>query len=390
MRRLTDLDIEFIERHLNDDPIKLRLKHHGDDNLMFLVDQIECRRRTASKLNATLKNRHFIFPDTLAAEQSTSDTLASFHASLIPTGATVLDMTCGLGIDAFHCANRASSVTAIDIDRNKATAASINAMSLGCRNVEVICADSVEWLKSGNRKFDVIFIDPARRGDNGQRLYALTDCKPDITACLDLLLSRCGKLIVKASPMLDISAVRKEIGLPCDIIAVGSPRECKELDIIIPGNDILNAVTIFKDGSSQDFSTKDDGHKTKTKYGEPSPGMFLYEPYPAVMKAGIITHLSSRFSFLEKLHANTHLYVSHDGIDTFPGKRYRILDVTDFNKRAMKTLSATYPRMSVTTRNFPLSAKELSHRMKLHENSMTILFGATSQSGPKLIVTTPG
>lgn len=364
----------------------LRLKYSKDTRKSELITQIECRRKAASKLKHTLLSPRFIFPSTLSAEQSTSDRLAEEHSSMIAVGATLLDMTCGLGIDVFHCAEKAVSVTAVEINGTTCEAAVINAHELGYDNIEFINADSVEWLRSNrDRRFDYIFIDPARRGTEGQRLFALADCNPDVIASLDLLTSRCSTLIIKASPMLDVTAVRREVRRPCDIVVIGTQRECKELVIVVPGTGKVEAVTLGDNFRVSFGYRPEDEADTAVTTGTPTAGQYLLEPYPATMKAGGFNTLGSRFNAL-KLHPNTHLYFSDSIPDNFPGRVFEIIESVPFNKHYMKELATRHKAMSVTARNFPLQAAQLSKKMKLKENSSKSLFAATGPDGPLLIV----
>lgn len=386
MQPLTAREIEWISDHINDDPLKLRLKYHTDPRAAELITQIECRRKASNKLSDTLACKEFIFPSALAAEQSTSDRLAAEHASMIADGATLLDMTCGLGIDVFHCAAKASSVTAVELNPSTVEAAIINSRVLGHDNIEVINADSIEWLREkSDRRFDYIFIDPARRGENGRRLYALSDCSPDVIASLDLLTSRCQTLIIKASPMLDVTAVIREVGRPCDVIVLGTQRECKEVVIRIPGLGTVEAVTLGPDWRNSFSFRPEVETETTAETGTPTEGQYLLEPYASMMKAGGFNALANRLNIC-KLSPNSHLYFSDNIPENFPGRVYRIVETAPFGKSAMKELAKRHSAMSVTTRNFPMPAAELSKKMKLKENASKSLFATTGPEGPVLIV----
>ena len=131
---------------MKEDFNRLRLKYHGDAAMMADILQRECRGKTAAKLPITLQCENFIFPSLALAEMSTSDVVAEIHASLIPDGAKVLDMTCGLGIDTFHFAEKATEVTAIELDHDAYLAARHNAEALNLKNIRIIEGDSIEWL----------------------------------------------------------------------------------------------------------------------------------------------------------------------------------------------------------------------------------------------------
>lgn len=361
----------------------LRLKHSGDPARLDEILQAECREKCARKLPETLKCSQFRFPSTALAEMSTGDAAAGFHASLVREGDTVLDMTFGLGIDSFHIARRASSVTGIEIDPVAAAVGAANASALGLENVEVISADSVEWLAESDRYFSVIFIDPARR-DKAGRHFSLADSTPDVTECMSLLLSRCTRLIIKCSPMLDIAALRRDLEEFADVIVVGTSRECKELVAVVPGNGATEAVTtghgVFR------FSPAEEA-MAAAFYDTPQAGGYLYEPFPAVMKAAPLRLLSSRTG-ASKLAPNTHLYYSAEVLPSFPGEAFKILEVTEFNKRSLRDIASRYPKINVATRNFPLSAPALAAKAGITEGGDLRLFGVTLADNHKYLIIT--
>jgi len=372
---------------IDDEIARLRLRHAGDPEAARRILQAECRAKAARKLPDTLRCGEFVFPTALSAEQCTSDEIAEFHAGLVAPGARVLDMTCGLGIDAFHMARRAGSVTAIELDPGVASAATANARALGLGNVEVLCSDSAEWLSADSRRrFDVIFIDPARRGAGGRRLRALAECAPDVTALLPLLGERCSTLIVKASPMLDLTQLGRELPGATDIYAVGTRRECKETVVMVrfggdsvrPQEPTVHAVTV---GEPEFSFVMSDERKAGPRIAPAvEPGMTLYEPWPAVMKAAPFNLLP-----LPRLHRDTHLYVSPEPVAEFPGAAYRVGRVEPFSSSALKRLARERPAASVATRNFPLTAGELRSRLHAGESATVRLMGATAATGRLLL-----
>ncbi|MDE5805090.1 MAG: hypothetical protein K2H58_02330 [Paramuribaculum sp.] len=172
MEDFTDIDWLWIDANLNEDVSRLRLKHGSDRKRMFEIVQIDCRQRYRRKLAETLRRYpRFVFDSTLAGEQSTSDLLARFHASLVRSGDKVLDMTGGLGIDALHLAEAGAEVVMAELDEHRASCARHNVRLLESGNLSAVCGDSVELLKGcADDSFDVIYIDPARRGEHGERL----------------------------------------------------------------------------------------------------------------------------------------------------------------------------------------------------------------------------
>lgn len=357
----------------------LRLKHSGDPEEMQRILQMECRHRCARKLDETLLCEDFIFPSKALAEMATSDAAARFHASLIEPGENVLDMTFGLGIDTFHFARKGAKVTAVEIDPHSAETGRRNVESLGLDNIEIITADSMKWLaESDNRTFSTIFIDPARRDSTG-RHFSLADSLPDITTNLQLLRSRCHRIIVKCSPMADLTAVARELGGDVDFITVGTTRECKELLAITPGSGRMAAYTV--DHGLYELSGTPDA-----PCALPTEGDYLYEPFPALMK---LRRATISAPALTKIAPETRIYSSPQLIAGFPGEAFRIIRVVEFNKRTVRRIAEEFPRLNVTTRNFPLSAPELLKRLGVAEGGNFRAFGVTDSKQKKhLIITT--
>ncbi len=383
MHPLTEDEIDWIDAHFGDDIDRLRLRHHGDTHLEWLIMQLYCRRKAATKLSSTLREKRFIFPTELSAEQCTSDAVARLHLPLLRQGGTLLDMTCGLGIDVFAAAGVCSHVTAIDIDPDVAEAAAVNAAALGLGNITVVNADSVEWLRNSDSHFDTIFIDPARRGDKGRRLFALADCKPDISTNLDMVMVHCDRLVIKASPMLDISAVMDELNMGCDIHIIGTKDECKEFVITLPGNGLITAQTV---GHANDLAfSRADEERAEAKTGIPRQGDWLYEPYPAVVKSGAYKTVAERYG-ITKIDTNVHLYHSANCVTTFPGTMMRVIDVIPFSKKGIKEVATHYPEISVTTKNFKMTSAQLSARLKNRESGSRRLFAVTAAGQALLIV----
>lgn len=389
--KLSEDIIKWIEEHRDCDTSKLRLscrKKEDASVFEFAIMQIECRKKASKKLYYTLQSPNFIFPTNLSAEQCTSDELAEFHATLINEGETILDMTAGLGIDAFHLAQKAKHVTAIDLNEDVAQALSINAMALNIDNFTAVNADSVEYLKNSTEHFDIIFIDPARRGDGGKRLFALADCQPNVVELLDLIKQHCDKLIVKASPMLDATQVLRELPYCTDLYAIGTRQECKELVAVLDFKNTKDSPTLHCITGDNKFSyTHTIENNSIVQYGNITEDMFLYEPYPAVMKMQPIKTLSERFNAI-KLHQNTHIYASTEIITEFPGDCYKIDRIYPFSSRIIKEVAKDYPRANVAVRNFILSADELRKRLKIKDDNKYRLYGVTISNGERLLIVT--
>ena len=391
MEDFTDIDWLWIDANLNEDVSRLRLKHGSDRKRMFEIVQIDCRQRNRRKLAETLRRYpRFVFDSTLAGEQSTSDLLARFHASLVRSGDKVLDMTGGLGIDALHLAEAGAEVLMAELDEHRASCARHNVRLLESGNLSAVCGDSVELLKGcADDSFDVIYIDPARRGEHGERLYALSQCRPDVTVLLDEMLRVAPTVIIKASPMLDITQIRRELHSISEIVSVGTRDECKEVDIICrrDRNDDchLRAVTILSDGQISEFKLVEPYESIAPGYALPKVGGYIYEPYPAVAKLNVGQGICSQTG-VRQIAANTHFYVSDCFNDLFPGQGYEITDLRVMSKRTLKELAQKYPRLDVTTRNFPMTAAELTKRMKVKPSGIIRLLACKDSGGENLLI----
>jgi len=395
MMTIDDDILTWIKLHANDDVGRLMLKYGSDPVLKFAIVQIDCRKRTAKKLSETLKCDRFIFPTVLSSEQATSDALAKFHATLIPTGGSVIDLTCGLGIDTFAFAHIASHVTSIELNKDIATAAQLNANSLGLDNVTVINSDCSEFITDPQLHSDIIFIDPARRGSGGKRLFALSDCSPDVPSLLKRMLDIAPTVIIKASPMLDITHTIRELHNVTRIIVTGTTRECKELIIICNRGTALSlpaieAVTIHNGSviDSFDFNLLSETSALPLKISMPTAGNILYEPHPAIMKTAPYKQLSMKFN-VAACDVSSHLYLSTDTVDNFPGKAYRIEAVYPFNKQGIRQLTSSYKAFDITVRNFPITPPELAKKLKSTSSANARLFATTALNKRIMIYATP-
>lgn len=389
------MDFSWIKENFDESPARLRLKYGAGRAAEIL--QIEMRRKHAAKLgNVFTRVPDFIFPDSLSAEQATSWSLAKYHASLINQGDIIADCTAGLGIDSIALAEKAAHVTCVEIKNEAASALKHNTKSFP--NIDVVegdCRDVIDlWIKEGKR-FDCIFIDPARRTENGSRIYDLKQCEPNVVELLPSLSKITPKVIIKASPMLDISYVTEEINstMPKSvsrIIALGTTTECKELDIICRFDiqteaPMIHAVTAIHD-SFTDFSFLPQEEKNaEASFGMPTEDDLVYDPYPSLMKVGAFKLLCSRFD-INEIAPNTHLWCSQKEIDDFTGNTFRVLEVLPYMSKHIKRYASRYPRVGVTVRNFDMSAESLRKKLQVTEGDLR-LFAVKNIDGSKFLIT---
>ena len=231
LQALFDPDVqELIEKHIGDDPAAFAMKFHDRNGLPVraIAEQIACRHKAAKKLpNLSLRN---LLYTTLSLEQASGERTAHYKSGLEEmAGKKLLDMTGGLGVDSAFFANRFEEVIYVERDEVLAEIASHNFRELGINNITIIRGDSTELLEvSSDNTFDWIFLDPARR-EKGKRSVSLEDAGPNVVKLHDLLLCKARKLCVKASPALEISALREKLLSLSQVLVLSVDRECKEV-----------------------------------------------------------------------------------------------------------------------------------------------------------------
>ncbi len=375
----------WVHEHINENPYELRLRWAGkypwiDDAIM----QIECRRRTAKKLPDELKYPRFFFPTLLSAEQSTSDALADFHVSLFPKGAKVLDMTSGLGIDAIHL-SRICRVVSVEIDERVSDALEYNVGILGLSDkVTALCGDCSDYIQQTSDQYDAVFIDPARRGDNGQRLFSLSDCRPNVVSLLPEIFKASPLLIVKASPMLDLTQTSRELPGITALYVVGTNTECRELVAVVSRdkvNEISPIIHIWTPTYQFAFTVEEEKSSQPT-FALPQAGGYLYEPSEVTMKAAPWRVLSARFG-INMLHPNSHIYYSDKKVDGFPGDCWHIDRILPFSSSEIKRFARQYPKINVAVRNFGWTADKLRDKLRVKDGGDFRLMGTTLLDGNK-------
>lgn len=393
---------EWVASHIGDNPSTLRLKHsHGkhDFDINAAIVQIECRKKFGRKLADTLEAfPEFYFPSTLAGEQSTSDRLAVWHTQLIPEGETAADLTAGLGIDALHFSRKASGITAVEQNPELVKALEYNAKGLKVDNIKIVngdCRDFIEKALNAGEHYSAIFIDPARRAADGSRVFALADCEPNVVAMLPMLRKLCNLLVVKMSPMLDISHTASELEGVFSITALGTATECKELVALLDFNNIkdepvIEGVTLLPDGKEKIFSYSASEERNTLA---PAQGTgvkkddYIFEPYPSVMKTGAFKTLAAAYG-LNIFQANTRLFYSSEINPDFPGKIYRVIDVLPYASNVIKRFKRNYPVVNVAVRNFGMTAEALRAKLGVEDKGPLRLYGITDAADKKLLVVT--
>lgn len=379
---------DWIAQHASDSPAALRLRYAAKGGFPYsdAILQIECRRKFRKKLLQTLEEcPHFVFPNLLSGEQCSSDATADFHASLIEKGASVVDLTAGLGIDVMHIARKAAEVTAVERQEALCNTLLHNAADCGLNNIRAVnsvCEGYLQCAVADGAHYDVAFIDPARRDEVGGRLFALGDCSPDVVQLMPQIKQLCSRLIIKASPMLDISHTLAQLDVkPAHIYVVGTASECKELVVDLdfqasPEDTVITAVTL--PSSTFSFTRLEENQCSLGDRVNPKSVRYICEPYPSVLKAGPFKLLSARFC-LKDFHPNTHIYAADEVPTAFPGRTFKVLEILPYSSGVIKRFRRSYPEISITARNFGMTADALRARLNVKESSGRLrLFALTA------------
>ena len=427
---------QFICAHRTEDvrTLALQARKYPQVDMAAAVVQIAGWQIAEKKVPLWAQTEGVQYPAHLSMEQCSSEITARYKASWLQ-GDTMTDLTGGLGVDCSFLARNFRKVDYVERQEVLCELARHNFPLLGLPQVTVQCADGVEYLQKmgpvdclfldparlcelARHNFpllglpqvtvhcadgveylqkmepvDCLFLDPARRDSQGGKTVAIADCEPDVQKLEPLLVEKGRTVVVKLSPMLDIFSSLRELKYIRQIHVVAVNNECKELLVVLQKeakspsegsrevwisceqavNNFLAEPFVFT------YSQEKEAQCPLTDEVE----NYLYEPGASLLKAGPYRLLGTRFG-VKKLHANSHLYTSDTLVD-FPGRRFRVLEVSGFGKKELKQLLQGVDKANLTVRNFPASVAELRKKWKLKEGGDVYLF-ATTLDGDRHVV----
>ena len=236
---------KFINDNQNSDITKIILKKSPFQGITSseLASQIEGKYKSKSKLPTWYATENILFPSKLSLEQASSEQTAKYKTSLVE--GNLLDATGGFGVDDFYFANTCKSVIHCELQEELSEIVAHNSEVFKKENIFCINQNSFEYLKNNNSFFDVIYIDPARRNNNKDKVFLLKDCEPDVPSSLDFLWNYTHTILLKVSPMLDISTAIRELSFVKEIHIVAINNEVKELLFLLKKNDIIEEIRYF-------------------------------------------------------------------------------------------------------------------------------------------------
>lgn len=449
--------IDFIRQYQDEDVRQLAFlgSKYPDVDMPFALDQIRGRQMARTKLPRWANIDGIIYPPHISMEQCSSEVTATYKAELAARlvknnqqnarighslgKINFLDMTGGFGVDFSYIAARLG-VKSMYVERQAhlCAAAKENFERLGLKNAIVKNGDGVEVLHTFGLQEDespqnapnaesyqgrsakplqLIFIDPARRDNAGNKVVSLQDCTPDATLLQDEMLEKSDFVIIKLSPMLDWHRAVNELKQVREVHIVSTGNECKELLLVLSSSLGDKAKSSTEVDEAHVSETDDETSHLKVycindnqvmSYDETdksvvniasgkecgivrlekcsneendlpqdgSKSLYLYEPNASLMKAGCFGVISSRYG-VKMLAKNSHLFVSEDPVADFPGRSFRIKAVSSFNKKDLKRQLSGITKANIATRNFPLSVTELCKRLKLKDGGDTYIFATT-------------
>ncbi len=401
---MTEILRKFIHDHAEDDLSELLLsasRYKGVD-VKMAVEQIKARNQIKDKLPLWYRDDRFFYPSVLATEQCSSEITALYKQRFVQNEDRLCDLTGGLGLDTYFFSQKVRCVTYVEQNKAYCDAARYNFNLLGVSNVRIVNSDAVKFVMEDDEHVadvDIFYIDPARRGAGNKRMFAISDCEPDLTKIWSLLKRR-YKVIVKLSPMLDISQILNQVPEVCEVHIVSIKNDCKEL-LIIAGNlsreskptDALYekpdpeiiCVNYTADGAEQSFRFRLSDERSAIVHFAGDTHRYLYEPNTSVLKAGAYKSVSLRYG-VEKLHVSSHLYASDHIVSSFPGRIFEITEVIPFSSRICKVLSSKITQANISVRNFPLSVEELRKRTHIADGGNVYLFATTLSDNKKVLI----
>ena len=384
----------LVTEYQHDDVQQLALQRNrfsqlSDTDFRFFLQQVEGKQRTRDKLPTFAQIEDWWYPVRLSCEQCSSEATARYKAELIGhKHDTLIDLTAGYGVDTFFMAEHTQQAHYVERNAELCAIAEHN-FSLYRPKIQVHNTTAEEFLSSlpiTNIQYPIahtlIYLDPARRSQSGNKVFRIEDCEPNIIDLLPSLRKHTSHIMIKFSPMLDITAALRILGNDWDTHIVAVNNEVKEV-LFLTGTGVMHAVNIR--GMQTDrllFSPEDEKQAQLTIAIDIQ--QYIYESNAAIIKAGAFRWVGERYG-LQKLDTNTHLYTSSTLLPDFPGRVWEVIDAEIKEPKKQLDSQAKY---SILSRNYPLSPEEIRKKYKLKDGDDMYLLAARHQGKPKLILAT--
>ena len=371
-----------------------RYAHLSDEEWRWMLQQVEGRQRTHDKLPTFAQIEDWWYPIRLSCEQCSSEATAQYKAEIVRSLGErhdiLIDLTGGYGVDTYFLSEQTSQTHYVERNEELCRIAQHN-FQIANKPIHVHNTSAEDFLAQysltdramcGSQKRVVIYLDPARRDAHGGKVFRIEDCEPDVIKILSSLRATSNTILIKFSPMLDITSALQSLGNEWDVHVVALHNEVKEI-IFVTGNNRIHAVNILHEGNDQ-FSFTRSEEKSALCAMADCICEYIYEPNAAIIKAGAFRLVSERYQ-LHKLDHNTHLYTADQLIEDFPGRVWKVTAQPIKNQRDIAVLGIQ--RAAILTRNYPLTPEQLRKKFKLQESDSYFLIGARISNKPILLLT---
>lgn len=390
-----------------------KYKHLTDDEWRWFLQQVEGRERTADKLPAFAAIEDWWYPVRLSCEQCSSELAARYKASLV-SGEKMADLTGGYGVDTYFLSEQFEHSDYVEQNAELCRIAAHNfrqptqkmfydrpldaqsgeALHPKGKEISVHCCTAEEFLQTAGQ-YDLIFVDPARRDSHGGKVFRLEDCTPNVVELLPTLLAHSKRLMLKLSPMLDLTQALKELSvfsLQWSVYVVAIKNEVKEVLLLSQRHNdkrpTITAIDLEKKDQAFVFTREEESNSVAVlqQSGLTSNSvsdLFLYEPNAAILKAGAYKLVAERFG-LTKLDVNTHLYVSESLVADFPGRVWKIESEIKNQKFARLSRSTEITNANILCRNYPLTPEQLKKKLRLRDGGTDFVIGCRVNGKPTL------
>ena len=370
-----------------------RFAHLSDEEWRWMLQQVEGRQRTHDKLPTFAQIEDWWYPVRLSCEQCSSEATARYKAAIIrqlgEKQDILIDLTGGYGVDTYFLSEQTAQAHYVERNEELCRIAQHN-FQIANKPIHVHNTSAEDFLaqysmagsvSSDVKKEVVVYLDPARRDAHGGKVFRIEDCEPNVIKLLPSLRAISNTILIKFSPMLDITSALQSLGNEWDVHVVALHNEVKEI-IFVTGNNRIHAVNILHEGNDQ-FSFTRSEEKSALCAMADCICEYIYEPNAAIIKAGAFRLVSERYQ-LHKLDHNTHLYTADQLIEDFPGRVWKVTAQPIKNQRDIATLGIQ--RVAILTRNYPLTPEELRKKFKVQESDSHFLIGARIATKPTLIL----
>lgn len=384
----SDLSI-LLQEHLHDDVQQLALQRNrfpqlSDADFRFFLQQIEGRQRTKDKLPSFATIAGWWYPVRLSCEQCSSEATARYKAELISKVdkqiSTFIDLTGGYGVDTYFLSENIQEAHYIERNIELCNIAKHN-FQLARPQIQIHNTTAEEFLLSLSPTTTtecLIYLDPARRSSSGGKVFRIEDCEPNVINLLPTLRKYASTILIKFSPMLDITSAMQSLGNEWDVHIVALNNEVKEV-LFMTGNSNIHAVNISQSKTDILSLTRAEEKSAQCTLAE-NLGTYLYEPNATIIKAGAFRLISERYK-LAKLDTSTHLYTNNTLLSDFPGRVWKVQEVISKHSTLNPKL-----KYSIISRNYPLSPEQMRKKYKLADGDDYYLIGARYQGKPTLIL----